>query len=1070
MAQPARAPDPPERRTPSAADWDRVEELAFQCLELRAADPAHAEARIGELLAPHPELRGPVHEVLQRIDDTNAAAAAPPLPAVPDRLGPFRLGRCLGQGGMGAVFEAHDATLGRTVAVKIVRPELLLFPEARQRFRREAEAIARLSHPGIVPIHQVGEDAGVPWFAMEFVAGRSLAAVLRDLHGRSPATLRGRDLQRAALGDTAASGSSAFSGDWEETCLRLVLELAQALAHAHDRGVLHRDVKPSNVLVAADGHPRLCDFGLARTGGGDELTRTGAAVGSVPYMAPEQLRGDAVDARADVYALGVLLHELLTLRSPFLRDHEAATRRAVELGEAPPLPRGLRWETTVVTAVAMDRDPERRYQGMHELAADLQRVLDRRPILARPPGLRRRLGRYAERHPVRATAAVAGAFAVLIGPLLYTLALQHERDLARSAFHEAERLREQDRQRSYRAGVQAAQLALRMGQATTAREQLERCPEELRAFEWHHLARQLDDSAASFATDTGFVRRVAFAPDGLLVAGADGAVRHWSADGELRRTFGPDSKAAALTMAASADGRIVLTGHVDHTARLWRGDDGGERAVVALGEHYGATPPQRHQQAVYAVALDAAAELAYAGSAGGLVAVIDLARGAVVRTFRLPVVRGGPFALAVAPDGGLLAAACDFEILLLTPDGEIRRTLRGHQGLVFSLRFSHDGARLLSASQDRTARVWQVADGSASTLLLGHDGEVHEAAWDGDERAWTASNDGTLRQWDVGSGRELQRRLGHRGSVYGVALREAPRALASAGWDGTARLWDPDTGAAKRRIGARARTARCLVLHGGTASGEPTRCSIVDDQHGVRTFGLPGGAPEPPLVAGPVRALAVRGDAVAHADGRAVQRGAAALAGAEDDVDALLLLADGTLVGAETGGALLVWPPGVATAERRTAHTAAVRALLALGDGFVSAALDGSAFWWRRDGSRTLLASGTQWEGAAAARGGETVYLCGMRRVVAVDAGSATPRWDRSFEAQMRGITTASQGRRLLVAGSDHALHVLDATDGTPIVALPAGNLVDDVVVADGVAVTATVYSEVDLWLGDTPR
>lgn len=1053
-------------------DWDLVEELAFQCLELRTAAPDTAEAKIAALLAPHPQLASAVHKVLQQIDRTASGTGdsdAPP--AVPARLGPYRLGRQLGQGGMGAVYEANDATLDRSVAVKIVRPELLLFGQARERFRREAEAVARLSHPGIVPVYQVGEDQGVPWFAMELVTGRSLAEALRTLQGREPGSLTAADLQRAVLGDASAVGSSAFTGSWEHLCVRIVLELAQALAHAHDRGVLHRDVKPSNVVLDQDGHPRLLDFGLARADGNVELTRTGAAVGSLPYMPPERVQGEAsADARGDVYSLGVLLYELLSLRSPFLGDNEAATRRAVEAGDAPPLHRwhrGLRWETTVVTAVAMDRDPARRYQGMQEFAGDLQRVLDRRPILARPPGAWRRLRQHAERRPVRATLALIGVLAAIVGPLLYTLALQHERDLAREAQHEAERLREVDRRRSYRAGVQAAQLALHMGQATKAREQLEPCPEELRAFEWHHLNRQLDDSQAAFPIDSGFVRRIACTDAGVFAAGADGKTRLWSRDGKLLRAFGPDNGAAALTMVASADGGHVLTGHFDHTVRLWNGTDGSLRAEFALDVLYGDKPPARHQRSVFAVALDAGATVAYAASAGGAVAVLDLPTATLQRSFRLPVRRGGPFALAVSPDDGLLAAGCDLQIELLTPDGAVQRTLRGHQGFVFSLQFSADGKRLLSASQDRTARVWHVANGTPGTMLLGHDGEVHEAVFDGDDRAWTASNDGTLRQWSLGDGHEMQRRLGHRGAVYGVRLQQDPGRLASAGNDGTVRLWNTAQGAASRRIGSAGRIPRALVLHGDGAF-----CSVVDDGFGVRTFAVPDGTAVAPLVDGPVRALAVQGTTIAHANGNRVacEPGGKVLTGTIGDVDQLLFLAGGTLVAAEAQGALIVWAPGATEGSRHEVHEQRIGALLACGDGFVSASADGRVLRWRNDGRHELLASGTAWEAAALAPDGRTLYVAGLRRVLALALDTATARWDRSFENQMRGIATTSAGRRLLVASADRLLHVLDSEDGEPIVGLPVGNLVAAVVATDGIAVTSTVYSEVDLWLGDSPR
>ncbi|MEZ6036064.1 MAG: protein kinase [Planctomycetota bacterium] len=1059
-------------------DWDLVEDLVFQCLELRAE---RGDTAVEALLATQSaEVAAQVRRVLADVSQLGEPPVDDGLTLrIPDRLGPYTIGARLGQGGMGAVYEGLDEAIGRTVAVKVVRPDLLALGSARERFRREVEAVARLSHPGIVPVYQVGEDGGVPWFAMELVRGGSLAELLQRLRGRDPATLRAVDA-RPERGDDDTSHSGMFEGRWERLCLRWAKELADALTHAHGRSVLHRDVKPSNVVLDATGHARLCDFGLAHADDGLELTRSGALLGSLPYVPPEQLRDEPVehDARGDVYSLGVTLYEMLTLRSPFLAEREAATRRNVESGACAPLRHGnaaVSRDVAALVAVAMERDPARRYQSMAEFAADLQRVLDRRPIVARPPGAALRLWRAVERHPVGATVVVAACVTLLAMAATYTFGLRDQRDRAVAAQREAQRLREVDRVRSYRAGVQAAQLALQSGQVGAARQQLDGCPEELRGFEWWHLRRQLDESVRQLKVSDAFVRRAAVTALGVFCGGADGVVRRVHGEGE-RAEVVPLGEAtqAVLALDASVDGRHVLSGHRDHLVRLWDGVAGALRAELGFDDVYGEAVVQPHQRVCFAVALDAPRQRAFAASAGGAVLTIDLERGVANGGFVLPDVSRGVFALAVSPDGETLAFARDLDVVLTGRDGAVRRVLRGHQGFVFSLQFSADGAQLLTASQDRTARVFAVADGEVQTMCVGHDGEVHQATFAGDGTIWTVGNDATLRQWQT-SGRELQRRLGHATGVYGVTVEartDGSQRLVTAGWDGTLRWWEPTTGRARRRVSGVGRTLRQpLVVHGGGAL-----VSLADDQHGVRTFAVPDGEAAPALLDGAVTVMAVRGDDVAfvrdgevHCSGRA-----APLAGVEGEVAALCWLDDGALIGAQADGHVVLWPAGGGAPRRVLAHDDAVTFLVAvpreLGGGFVSVGADGKVLRWRGDMPQPVFAGEHAWDAAALSADGEVLFVGGVQCAMAIELATGAIRWQRELAARMRGVALASRGRRLLLAGTDRVLHVLDTADGEQLLGLPADNLLKSVVVAgvgdDQVVVTATVYSEVDYWLG----
>jgi formylglycine-generating enzyme required for sulfatase activity len=331
-------------------------------------------------------------------------------PSTPARIAQYRLLRRLGRGGQGTVWLADDTHLGRTVALKLLLGLGPLDAEALARFRREAEATSRLQHPGICTIYERGEDAGTPFLAMAFVDGVSLA-------------------DRLASGDRMPV----------DAVLHLFATAADALAAAHRAGIVHRDVKPGNIMITPSGDAVLLDFGIARLLHSDEATLTGPdhLPGTPAYLSPEQIAGDPtrLDHRTDIHALGVSLFETLTGTRPF----RAATRDALYrqiLAEGPPDPRDLEptlpRDLAVVVRTAMAKDPFARYQSAEDLAEDLRNVLGSRPILARPPGSLRRVGMWARRNrgwaatlaaatvALVATAAAATAFAWRAEALLTT--------------------------------------------------------------------------------------------------------------------------------------------------------------------------------------------------------------------------------------------------------------------------------------------------------------------------------------------------------------------------------------------------------------------------------------------------------------------------------------------------------------------------------------------------------------------------------------------------------------------------------------------------------------------------
>ncbi len=396
---------------------DVLDQLVHRCLDRIERE---GSAALDALCREHPEQATALRSRMKTLVDAGLLGE-PDSP--PERLGDFRLGPRLGGGGMGVVYAAVQESLDREVALKIVRSDQLFFPDSRGRFRREVQLVARLAHPGIVPVYTVGEESGVPYFAMERLQGATLAEALARCDAPPH---QGVDLARAVAevieerdGLRADVGGELYAGSGVMTCVRIAERIADALAHAHERGVLHRDLKPSNVMLTIDGRALLFDFGLASSKDAASLTTSGSRVGSLPYMSPEQVRGEEVDARSDVYGLGALLCEALTLQPPYVGGPEVLSasilrgERASIRGRRRELARDV--ETLVETALA--HAPEQRYATISDMASELSRVLAGQPIEARPVSAPVRVGRWAQRYPARAALLAL----VVVAPIAFSI-------------------------------------------------------------------------------------------------------------------------------------------------------------------------------------------------------------------------------------------------------------------------------------------------------------------------------------------------------------------------------------------------------------------------------------------------------------------------------------------------------------------------------------------------------------------------------------------------------------------------------------------------------------------------
>ncbi len=744
-------------------------------------------------------------------------------PTAPTCFGDYELLEEIGRGGMGIVYKARQMSLDRIVAVKVLLSGRLASPAFVQRFRTEAAAAASLHHPNIVAIHEVGFRDGQHFFAMDYVAGRSLADIVLD---------RPLPARRAAS---------------------YVKTITDAIQYAHERGILHRDLKPSNVLIDENDQPRVMDFGLAKRLEKDtELTLSGQVLGSPNYMAPEQAaaRRGQVGKRSDVYSLGGILYNLLTGRAPFLADTVAKTLYQVQNNEPvspqllnPSIPRDL----ATICLKCLEKEADKRYATALELAEDISRFLNHKPILARPVGRLEKFWRGCRRNPIVATLITTVALVFLAG---FAGVLWQ--------WQQSERNRMLADARLYAADMKLAQQAWEEGNLVRAQSLLrahlpQAGQEDLRGFEWRYLWKLCqDESQYSFTNFTHEVRCAVFSPDYSVLAvgsgktitfldvasrrevdvltdtggwitalafsptaknilaiaespdeamgrsnltrafksgeypkvtGGNSMIKLWNlATKELVTTFHGHT-AEIQSIAFSPDGKRLASASWDGTVRFWD----------TVSQEPAETPPLEHHYEVLDVAFTRDGKILACLGGRPHLELCDAATGNVIEEYNFAHT-ACPLAMAFSSNGQTLATVSNDGIILLWDFASRpkRSKFTGHQGPIESVAFAPDGRLLATGGTDNTIRIWDITTERQAAILRGHQAPVEWIAFTPDGKTLVSAGlDRNVKVWNVVPPGDANILKGHTEWVDAVVFSPDNKTLASVDYGGfLVKLWD----------------------------------------------------------------------------------------------------------------------------------------------------------------------------------------------------------------------------------------------------------------------------------------
>ncbi len=721
----------------------------------------------------------------------------------------------IGRGGMGVVYRARHHSLNRFVALKLIRGGTALEPRMQARFHAEAKAAARLQHPNIIQVHEIGECARGPYLALEFVEGGSLAGKIKGI----PQPV-------------------AESAD-------MVATLARAIHYAHEQGIIHRDLKPANVLMctppqsATPRHdrspssswssarfatlPKISDFGLARLIDDQASHSIGnAIVGTPSYMAPEQADCGLHDAGAstDIYSLGAILYEMLTGRPPFIGKTSFDTVLQAQ-HEEPIAPRRIRpqlpLDLQTICLKCLRKEPDKRYSSAADVAVDLERFLVGRPILARPVGRVESCWRWCRRNPIVASLVVALALVIVFGFVGVSWKWlesdsQRRRAMGLAEAKDSALQREKFERREKEVALATARinlyfhsiaLAHREWQANNlamAEKILDECPRDLRNWEWHYLKRRCHDETAVLRECGDSVQAIAFSPDGqrLATAAADGTVVVWDARTRLRihTMFGKAGNFSLLRF--NLDGnrlvrvskRVIQGAPFASDTNLTSWDTQTGRPIFDIANPF----------VGYKLALNNDATRLAVVTTGGTTQLWDIQTGTELA--KLPVRLAGACVPAISRDGNLIAGVSANGCLLVSSaaDGSVVRELERPAQRIVSVDFSPDGRRLADA-RDQSVCLWDVATGRKISETIEPSSGIHSVQFAAAGN-WLLVRSGRrdVRIQSTNPPRKAEIARTNTPMVTAAAVNPDGTSVAIGCPDGSVRLWDVDSLGGARAI------------------------------------------------------------------------------------------------------------------------------------------------------------------------------------------------------------------------------------------------------------------------------